>query len=209
MRSNYFKFFTVLVLDLIQSNPTKYICIILSIITWQFAGSYEDAKYQVKVDKQIEIAGTHLYISSDLNDSKEIKYEMKQFEDKQELIDGNLVWYEYSGWNVFFWVIFVISTLIWSISTIVGWVGSDDEAGWELEESIKEAISSIIYCEEENGIYYYISLGRLIGKRDQQVRRGNVRYEFGINSLRDVLFCPKFQTKTQKRENLLEEIGIK
>lgn len=208
MKSSYFKFFSVLILDLIKSNPVKCICIILSIITWQFAGTYEDSKYEVTVDQHIDISGTHLYISSDMENNK-IKYEMKQFEDEQELVDNNLVWYEYSGFNIFFWVLFVVSLLIWTISTIVGWFNGDDDSGWELEDSVKEAISSIMYCEEENGIYYYMALGRLIGKRDHQIRRGHVRYDFGINSLRDILFCPKFQTKTQKRENLLGEIGIK
>lgn len=207
MKSSYFKFYTTLILDLIKSNPAKVICIILCIISWQFAGVYEDSKYEVTVDQHIEISGTHLYISSDMENNK-IKYEMKQFEEEQELIDNNLIWYEYSGWNILFWTLFCVSTAIWTISTFVGWVQDDDEAGWEFGGSRIEAVSSVIYCEEENGIYYYLALGRLIGKRDQQIRRGNIRYEFGINSLKDILFCTKFKTKTQKRENLLQEIGI-
>jgi hypothetical protein len=209
MKSNYFKFLLLLLLDLVKSNPAKCITIFLSIITWNIAGTFSDVKYEEKIDQYIEISGTHLYISSDIKDNK-IKYELSQYKEKQELIDNKLVWTEYSGWNVFFWVIFIISFGIWSISTLVGWFSYDnDDAGWDLKDSVIESLSTITYCEEENGIYYYLVMGRLIGKRDKQIRISDFRYEFGINSIRDILFCPKFKTKSQKRENLLSNIGIK
>jgi len=209
MRSSYLKFSLFFLSDLIKSNPGKIISIILSIICWQFAGIYDDVKYEVKVEQTFEISGEHLYISSDINDSKEIEYQLHQFPEPQKIVDGKLSWYEYSGWNVFFYVVFGASFLVWTISTVAGWFG--EESGWDINDSVKEAIDSIIYCEVEEDVYYYLGLGRLIGKRDYQIRKSYVRHEFGINSLSDVLFCPKydFLTKSEKRENKLSKIGIK
>lgn len=209
MRSNYLKFSFVFLLDLVKSNPGKVITLVLSIICWQFAGTYKDVKCEVKVEQKLEISGEHLYISSEINNDKKIEYKIHQFSDPQELIDDKLTWYEYSGWNIFFYVIFGASFLIWTISTVAGWFG--EESGWDINDSVKEAIESIIYCEVEEDVYYYLGLGRLIGKRDHQIRRNYIRHEFGINSLSDVLFCPKynFLTKSEKRENKLSKIGIK
>ena len=68
----------------------------------------------------------------------------------------------------------------------------------------------MIYCEEENGNFYYFALGRLIDKRNKQVSRSySITRELGIDGFRDLYRCPKYQTKTQKRETLLNKIGIK
>jgi hypothetical protein len=68
----------------------------------------------------------------------------------------------------------------------------------------------LIYCEEEDGFFYYFALGRLISKRDTQISRYyKPNRELKINGFRDLFICPKYQTKKSKRETLLNKIGIK
>jgi hypothetical protein len=112
----------------------------------------------------------------------------------------------YNGFNILFWVLFGILTVILIICTFV----NDDDIGWEIEDSWITAFTTLIYCEEENGYFYYFALGRLISKTDKQISRSyRMTSELHIDGFRDLYRCPKFQTKTQKRETLLNKIGIK
>ncbi len=203
----YLKFISVLLLDIIKSNPAKTVFLTLAIISYQYIGSFEDTKTTYDISTEIKMGNDYLYIYEEVKND-EIVYGMKQFDEVQKLEDNKLIQYDYSGFNVTFWVIFVISGLVVTISTIAGWFG-EEESGWELDDSYKEAVSSIIYCVEEDGIFYYMSLGRLLSKRDNILSRRYACSEIGIKSLRDIYFCPKFQTKSSKRENFLNKIGIK
>jgi len=70
----------------------------------------------------------------------------------------------------------------------------DSDANWDFRDSYKDALKSMIYTELDNGIYYYISFGRLLGKRDHQIRRHEILYEFSIFSISDIKFHPIYQT---------------
>jgi hypothetical protein len=62
----------------------------------------------------------------------------------------------------------------------------------------------------KNSVFYYFALGRLIEKRNNQISRHyNANRELKIGGFRDLYRCPKYQTKKQKRETLLNNIGIK
>ena len=203
----YLKFISIFLFDIIKSNPAKVIFLALTIISYQYAGDFDDTKNTYDISSEIKMGSDYIYIYEEVKND-EIVYGIKQFDEIQKLEDNKLIQYDYSGFNITFWIIFVISGLIVSISTISGWFG-EDEAGWELSDSYEEAVSSIIYCIEEDGVFYYMALGRLLSKRDNTISRRYACGELGIRSLRDIYFCPKFQTKSSKRENFLNKIGIK
>lgn len=178
---------------------------ILSFIAWNFAGTYDDVKYEADIVNEFVVEDQHLYVSKKINDGK-LKFEILQYDEPQEVKDGKLSWYEMSNWNIFWWVTFVISIAVVVITTFHF---DNDDVGWDFRTIRRRSLRYFTYTIEENEIFYYMAFGRLLGKRDWQVSRDYVIGEFGINSIRDILFCPEYHTKQQKRENNLDKIGIK
>ena len=201
---DYFKLFLYSTFYITKNNLGKLILVILSIISFNYAGTFEDVKYEAEVAKEINIDGIYLYITKDIEDN-EINYDVIQREKPEELKDGKITWYEYAGVNIFLWVVVVVCVVIILLLTFA----DDSDLHWDIRDSYKKALEKMFHTEYEDGVYYYIAFGRLMGKRSEQINRHSILYEFSVYSLSDILFHPKFQTKTEKRENLLSKIGIK
>jgi hypothetical protein len=203
----YLKFTLTFLLELIKKNIIKTIFIIVAIIFFHYADTLPDSidTYKIVAEKKVE--NTYIYVYETISDNK-VKYNNIWQEGKPLIIkDGVIKLPSYNGFNILFWVISVISVVVLGIATFVG-IG-DDDIGWGLEDAWKEAFSTLIYCEEENGEFYYFALGRLISKKDRQISAYyNACRELSIGGFRDLYRCPKYQTKTQRRETLLNKIGI-
>lgn len=203
---DYLKFTLTFLFELIRTNIVKTIFVIGAIVTFMFAGTFENDVDSYDVATVVKIDNNYVYVCRTIHDNK-IKYENIWGEKEIPIKDGKIYISSYSFANGFLWVIFSIITLILIIGTIMGL--SDDDMGWEIEDCWKESFCTLIYCEEEEGYFYYFALGRLIGKTDRQVgRRYRITNELNIDGFRDLYRCPKYQTKTQKRETLLNKIGI-
>ena len=204
----YLKFTLTFLLELIKKNIIKTIFIIVAIIFFHYADTFPDSINTYNVVVETKVKNTYIYVYETISDNK-VKYENILSEGKPLIIkDGVIKLPSYNVLNVLFWVISVISVVVLVIAAFVGIV--DDDIGWELEDSWKEAFSTLIYCEEENGEFYYFALGRLISKKDRQISKYyNACVELSIGGFRDLYRCPKYQTKTQRRETLLNKIGIK
>jgi hypothetical protein len=203
----YLKFTLTFLLELIKKNIIKTIFIIVAIIFFNYADTLPDSIDTYKIVAETKVENTYIYVYETISDNK-VKYNNIWQEGKPLIIkDGVIKLPSYNGFNILFWVISVISVVVLGIATFVG-IG-DDNIGWELEDSWKEAFCTLIYCEEENGEFYYFALGRLISKTDRQLGRNyRITHELGIDGFRDLYRCPKYQTKTQRRETLLNKIGI-
>jgi hypothetical protein len=79
---------------------------------------------------------------------------------------------------------------------------------WELNECLEKSLSFLIYCEFEDNNFYYFALGRLIKKSDRQINDyyKNIANQLNISSFSDILNCPKFKTKSQRRSELLDKL---
>jgi hypothetical protein len=53
-----------------------------------------------------------------------------------------------------------------------------------------------------------MAFGRLIGKSDTQINPRRVSDHFNTYFFSDLRKCPRFSTKTQNRNNLLDKLGI-
>lgn len=84
--------------------------------------------------------------------------------------------------------------------------GGDDTSGWEIEYCLKETLPLLITCELEDEKYYYMALGRLIKVTDKSHFADNLLYHLGIRNFTDILNCPKFKTKRQKRSDKLDQL---
>jgi hypothetical protein len=202
----YLKFTLTFLFELIRTNIVKTIFVIGAITTFMFAGTFKDDVDSYDVVSVVKVDNNYVYVCRTIHDNK-IKYENVWDVKEIPIKEGKIYISSYSFANGFLWVIFSILTIILIVSTIIG--RNDDDIGWELEDAWKEAFSTLIYCEEENGYFYYFALGRLISKRDRQIGRNyRITHELGISGFRDLYRCPEYQTKTQRRETLLNKIGI-
>jgi len=201
----YLKFTLTLLFELIRTNIVKTIFLTVAIISFNLAGTFPDVTDTYNVVAETKVENTYIYVYKTISDNK-VHYENIWQEGKPiEVKNGVINSQSYNGFNILFWVIFVILLIVLIIATF----STDDDIHWEFEDAWKEAFTSLIYCEEENGEFYYFALGRLISKTDRQIGRNyRITHELRIDGFRDLYRCPKYQTKTQRRETLLNKIGI-
>lgn len=196
------KFFTKFILSLINNNWGKIIMISIILISFHFAGTFQDTETQANVIDMLNIkkdSSEYLYVYAEVNypDS----YKVRSLK-KQDIINGQIIIKDYSGYNVALWIVFV-AFLISFIFCLF-----EEDGRWEFKDTWREAFSSLIYCELENGQYAYIALGRLIGIHDQRYSRNNILYNLDINGFDDLWLCPKYKTKSQNRESKLKDLGV-
>lgn len=201
---SYLKFALVFIFEIITNNIVKSILLISAIVSFNFAGVFPDTIDDYKIIHQTKIEDTYLYFYKTISDNK-IKYENISSDKPIELKNGGIKVSSYNGLNVLFWIIFSVCGIVVLIATFI----NDSDTGWDVSDAWTDAFSTLIYCEEENGHFYYFALGRLISKTDTQInRRYRITHELNISGFRDLFRCPKYQTKTQRRETLLSKIGI-
>lgn len=199
LRLKYLYYFLV---ELFKKNPGKSICFIIGMVAFNFAGTFPNWDKEIKIEKEVKVDSGWVYLYQKIEENK-IKYEMIYSPEKLELKSGIYKSSEYHGANVFFWVLSIVSLIVVIIGTF------DSNNDWEFDEVRGHTIGRLSKCEFEDGDYYYIISGRLIGKTNRQHNNYKSIYRnFGINSLSDILICPKFETKTSKRESKLSKLGI-
>jgi len=202
----YLKFALVFLLEVIKTNVVKILFLIGTIVFFFNAGNVPNSVDSYNVVGQVKIDNNYIYICRTVSEAQ-IKYENIWDSKEMPVKDGKIYISSYSNANVLLWIGFGVCLIFVVIATLIGM--NDDDVGWELEDAWKSAFETLIYCEEENGIYYYFALGRLIEKRDRQAPRNyGICTELRISGFRELYRCPKYQTKTQRRETLLNKIGI-
>jgi hypothetical protein len=194
------------IFNLIITNPIKITALIVAIISFNFADSVKNSTYKKPIVTEFKDEATWVYISRSNNNQS--GYEIISSSHKKKLVDNCLILVDYNALNVIFWILFGISSLFFVISVIVGLVTGDTDVSWDLEDCQEQATNSIIQCELEDGVFYYTALGRLIGKSEHQISPQRICDTFKVYSLSNVKKCPKFSTKTEKRNNLLDKLGI-
>ena len=203
---SYLKLFLTFPLFIIRDNIGKSILILIAVISYQFFGTFEDVKCEAPILETLTIDKDTLYVYA--HTAKETTFELVESDNEDYKVVGNkLTWIESSDGNTIMAVLFFVPVIALVIMFFVGL--DNDDVGWDITSSWKDAVRSTVYTLYEENTYYYMSFGRLLGKRDSLIPRNNIGYELNVHSLSDIFYCPKFQTKTQNRENLLSKIGIK
>jgi hypothetical protein len=200
------RYFLGVTWQLIITNPIKILALIIAIISYNYAGSFKSGTYKEPIVKEFNDGGIWVYISRSNNNST--GYKVMTSQSKQKLVDNCLILEDYDDRNVLLWVLFGVTSLVFVISTIIGLVNDDNDLGWDLDSCQEKSINNLIYCELEGYTFYYMAFGRLIGKSNTQINPRRVAYHFDTYSLSDLRKCPKFSTKTKKRNNLLDKLGI-
>lgn len=190
---------------IISRNPVKLALLVTAFVSFFFAGTFPKVAYKKEVLIEHKEGPDWIYVVRDKN--KETGYDILTSQVKQDLSDDNcLLVTRYNELNVLIWLLFGACLTVFSIFTILG-IAGDDDFGWEIEECEEKALNNLVECELEDGTFYYIAIGRLLGNTKNQLR-SDISNHFGVYSLSDLKRCPKFSTKEAKRNNILDKIGI-
>jgi len=188
---------------MVVKNPFKMLALVLGIISLSLIdwskGSVESKKFYLsgKVDNH------WVYVVKD----GERKYTTVSFDVKPRTKNNRFYYWEDSTVNILLTVSFGICFLFVGVLTLIGWISDDDDISWEISEVWEDVLSSLIYCELEDGVYYYMIRGRLIDKKSYRIEE-NLSYVLKIKKISDIYKLPKFSTKANKRNNILKKIGI-
>lgn len=203
---SYLKFTFIFLFEVLKTNIVKTLLIIGAVLTFMYAGTFKPDVQEYNVATTVRVDSDYVYVCKTISENK-IKYENVWSQSPIPVKDGKIYVSSYAFVNGLMWFLFAILAVILVVGTIIG--RNDDDIGWELEDCWEEALSTLIYCEEEDGKYYYFALGRLIDKRDNQIsRRTRPTSELNLRTFRDLYRCPKYKTKKERREQLLNKIGI-
>ena len=204
----YLKLILNFIKYLIIENPIKLIMIAASVIAFNYAGTIKGGYEYYNIVSQTKDGNTYVYVTNSKSESNN-GYEVFTSDKPEVVKNGQLQVWDYNDFNILLYFVGGILTIIILVVTIVGLANDDDDIGWNIEDCYQRSISTLIYCELEGDTYYYMIMGRLIDKRKDQIRyTSNVAREMRIFDMSDVYRLPKFSTKTQKRNNKLDKLGI-
>ena len=191
----------IFIFNTIKTNIIKSIFVALAITGFHFSHYYTEDVIESKTATHVIKTGknyTYFFKEGDNRYSKMVfdgplKNNTYVYKDTQ----GEYIWLQVLGW---------VSLTILIIAFFVGL--GDDELSWEFDECMEKSLSFLIDCEFEDNKFYYIALGRLVKQTDRQVNDyyRNIANELNIHSFSDILNCPKFMTRSQRRGKLLDEL---
>lgn len=197
-----FKYVLSWLVGLFLTNPVKLIFLVVSLLVifyLTFWGVDDLVKYYDIVAEVglVKKGGSEYYLYVYENGG------LRLFKSETEptVVDGYLESVEYHPINVVLWTL--SCGYIFTISLLTG---LDTDGTWDKHEVSKRTILNLISCEFEEGKYYYLALGRLLGTFDKKPH--DLLYHLNVWRLRDILICPKFKTKSESRKEKLKTLGI-
>jgi len=206
---SYLKLILNFIKYLIIGNPIKIIMTVVAIVVFNFAGTFPGENEYYNLVSEAKDRNTYVYVINSRTKNDNGGYDIITSDRPKLIKNGQVKVWNYNDGNILLYIVCVLLTIIVTIGTIIGIVNDDDDVGWDFEYSYQRSISTLIYCELESDVYYYMIMGRLIDKRKDQIRyTSNVAREMRIFNMSDVYRLPKFSTKTQKRNNILDKLGI-
>lgn len=196
---NYIKLSVLYFYYLIIKNPLKIAFFTIALITYNYAGTFEDEKDEVEVINHFTSDNKHLYVYKKAKES-EIKYDIYVSSKEQKLVNGMLIYYSYHDGNVIMWILCVISGLLFGGAFIMG--RGDDDIGWSSDSCFNNALKWFVKCDKIDGKYYYHAFNRLL--REDIYTHSSFR----VDSFSDLRMLPTYHSKTEVRDKILKKIGI-
>jgi hypothetical protein len=192
-----------LILELIRENIVKTIFVTIAILALYF--SYNVDREMVNTDrvyaKFIDDENYTNYVIKSGN-----SYSVKQFDKPLKITKNTITYEEMSDVRFLLLLIHFISLVFLVIGFIMGL--TDDDLSWNFNDCWLSAFSTLVVCELENDIYYYIILGRLIHSSNKLNSVDRLLKKLDIYGFKDLINYPKFKTKTQTRNAKLNKLGI-
>lgn len=198
-KSIYLKFAGTLMLK----NIGKLITLIVSIISFAFAGSFGDRQNtETIIGHNTIVIGkdttyTYLYLSDGV-------IRCISFESAKEILPNSTIVYNvYNPLNLLLWVLFAIGLIALIVGTL-----SSDESGWEFRENWKEMIRSEVKVVEEDGLFKWFVMNKLIYSSKELTDTYRITHIID-DFINNGNLYPDFTSKQDKRSNKLTKLGIK
>jgi len=191
----------IFIYNTIKKNIIKTIFVTLAITGFHFSQYYTEDVIESKTATHVIKTGKDYTYFFEEGDNR---YSTMVFDGP--LKDNTYVYKDTQGEYIWLQALGYVSIIVLVIAFFVGL--GDDEVSWEFDECMEKSLSFLIDCEFEDNKFYYFALGRLIKKSDRQVNDyyRNIANELNIHSFSDILNCPKFMTRSQRRGKLLDEL---
>ena len=183
------------VINLITENIAKTIIITLGCIFFNFAGTLKSITNERTIIKEEKINGKWVYFYEDSDGDLEMftDYEKQTLEGKNK---NKYIWSEYHAGNVFLHAGWIVCSIILIVMLI------SNEGEWDFDYVFKKTALNFVRCEIEDGQYVYTIFDRLLLKSSYQTRN------FDLESIKDILILPNYKTRSKKRSEKLDELGI-
>lgn len=190
-----FIIYTKFIRKIIWVNKAKLFLLIFSILTFKLSQITETSIYKYPIIECFSYENKYNYVyKKDKN--------LEIFSSDEVLKENELIIKDSSGKSILLFIC-IISTVIFIVILIVGGY-TDAEDTFHHEETIKDVMQTLTYTVEENGVYYFMIFDRMISSsKDNYFRYSNLPI-----SINQILNLPKFETKQQKRENIITLLGL-
>lgn len=195
----YLKLTFYFLLQILINNWGKLLALSILISCFLLRNTFEDTNESIKIVKSFTHDGTLYNLGFNNNNSSA---PFKIFEGVIKIDENGFYNYKsYNSANLIFWFGIIISFLFFIIWQI------NDQDTFDFSESFSESLIYMVDVEYEDNVYYYICLGRLLGK--SVIDHG--RYclnRFNVYTIKDIKLKPKFETRKSKRKSKLSKLGI-
>lgn len=200
------KFLLFYLYKIIISSPWKIAFIIISLVSFRFAGSFADSKEELNIIDSLHLNNEYQYVYTNISDNK-LEYKIYTSPQPTKLQSGKIVYYSYNVANVFLWFLFGISTVILICVLIVGI--HDEDAGWNFGVAFSYALTWFVRCDrsEDGNTFSYHAFGKLVAEETGGRYRADVSYVArNIRSYRELKMLPKYVNIKEEREKRLKTI---
>lgn len=192
------KYYLRCLIEIIKYNIGTFILLIVGLSSLLIGISIDEVEVKYRIVKYDKIGNEYLYIIDQMDDGI-TKYELLVKE--KPLLKNPYIDYTISDFATILFILASVSLLLFFILMLINI--SEDEFIPDYFETI---LLSKVRIEYENNMYYYFIYNRLIGKSDNKLTNYDIRFRFNISNLNDVLRCPIYKTKGQKREESLSKL---
>lgn len=194
------KFYLNLLRHTIVINPVKIIfLVILSVSLYGILNIKTDIIDSTSVITEFQYGNQYIYIYvTDIDIEKE-SVTTKMYDSKQKVVNGKIYYEGTSAIYVVSWVGLVISIIIILIIMFSG------DGEWDFDEILTRTYLSMVDCEIEDKIFFYILNGRLIYQSQQHCDVYYLRQHVSSYVSNRNIY-PKFKTIQQRRESSIESL---
>jgi hypothetical protein len=190
-------------LYLLVKNPAKLIFIVLTLISFEFAGKFNDDKNKDHVlAENLIVQGkdsSYVYLYKDQS-----VFRVTSFPKKQAILPDQTIEYgSYAAINIVLWIVFGILSIILLASVIT----NDDDVNWEFRTNWSSFLRKQVKVYEQNGKYHWVLFNKLLVVHEKPID-GYFLSQAIDAYINDPNIYPSFTPLEIKRNDKLNKLGI-
>jgi hypothetical protein len=194
----YLKIIPLYIINFIAHNIGFVIFSFLCILSFCYAGEFEDDKYIKEVIHSGEVSGNYYYVLDD-GEELQLKTESKEI----PIVDKQIEYSSYSGINILLWASFI--TLL--LGLLIYIFGESNEI--DFTDPLRDTVWTLTHSEMDKDGIDYLLFDRFI-RRSNDANKILHKYDIvgNIRTLSDITSLPKHYTVKKDRINKLKKLDI-